>query len=219
MNRSNVALQRAPDPDTLRQLARRDHEGPFFRVHKRRHAQDDGCWWFAGSTPQKPPGGRFDLPEPRGTLYLAETPLAAAREIYGRYLASGVPVPVTSVADRLVSRIQGRLCDLGDLTDKDALKVGVTHEINTLNDYEVTASWAIAAFRAGFRGLCYYLRFSPNISMAIAYFGEAGPHKPVGLECSASQPLAKVLHDEGVTVCDLPSSEDAVDDTQDVDTL
>lgn len=217
MHRSNVALRRAPDPAVLHQLASCERTGPFFREHQKRPGDDYGCWWFSGTKTGSSPGGRFDLQRPRGTLYLAESPLAAALERCGRYLASGRPIPVTAVADRVVTQLEGTLCALGDLTDKHAVKVGITQEINTLNDYEITASWAIAADRARFQGLKYTPRFSAEPVGAIAYFGTAGAHKPPELSISSSKPLAKVLDGEGYSVSRLPSVQEAADNSLDVD--
>ncbi|MGN6634758.1 MAG: RES domain-containing protein, partial [Oryzihumus sp.] len=55
----------------------------------RAHLAANGPWWFSHDG-----GGRFDLPAPRGTCYLATDPAAAVRERLGAVLG-GVPyVPV-----------------------------------------------------------------------------------------------------------------------------
>lgn len=217
LSRSEIAFQRAPRPDILSQLSGIDVEGPFFRVHQERPDEDRGCWWFAGTEECAVPGGRFDLLLPRGTLYLAETPLAAALEFCGRYLAHGLPIPVTAVAGRIVSQVHGKLTHLGDLTHKEAPKVGVTREIYSLGNYEITTSWAIGLAHLKYRGLEYYPRFSTDNAAAYAVFGQAGRHKPAELTLVSVETLGKVLHAEGSTPRQLPSQQDAVDDTAEVE--
>ena len=217
LSRAEIALQPAPGPDILNQLPGVEVEGPFFRVHQERPDEHRGCWWFAGTEQGAVPPGRFDLQSPRGTLYLAETPLAAALESCGRYLAHGIPIPVTAVAGRLVSQIHGELTYLGDLTHTEAPKVGVTREISSLDNYEVTTSWAIGLDRLKYRGLKYYPRFSTDTAAAYALFGKAGAHKPAELTAVSAETLGNVLHAEGFTPRQLPSPQDAVDDTAEVE--
>lgn len=215
MNRSDVALRPAPGPELLQWLPRVDAHGPHYRVHQERPGTDGGCWWFAGTERSSEPEGRFDLPIPRGTLYLAETRLAAALELCGRYLAGRVPIPVTAVEGRVVSKIEGKLADLGDLTDKDAAKVGVTREISSIDNYKVTVSWASGADALSFNGLKYNPRFSTANDAAFSIFGDAGPNVPAGLSISSAISLGQVLHEEGFAPKHLPSMKEAVDDSID----
>lgn len=215
MKRSDVALQPAPGPEVLKWLPRVNADGPHFRVHQERPGIDGGCWWFAGIEGRSEPGGRFDLPVPRGTLYLAETRLAAALELCGRYLAGRVPIPVTAIEGRVVSQIEGKLTDLGDLTDKDAAKVGVTREISSIDSYKITVSWASGADALSFNGLKYNPRFSTANDAALAIFGDAGANVPTGLSISSAVSLGQVLYEEGFAPKNLPSMKEAIDDSVD----
>lgn len=212
MSRSEAALGPAPGPEAIRRLPCTSARGTFFREHQKRAGADRGCWWFSGTAAGEPPEGRFDLPAPRGTLYLAETDRVTARERCGRFLAHHSPIPVTFVEGRVVSTLVGAMDDLADLTHEQAAEAGVTREINTIDDYTLTATWAVGTEQEGFTGLQYFPRFSTGRDMAFAIFGDAGAHAPPGFSISAVTPLAGVLSREGIGIHLLPSAHDAVDD-------
>lgn len=160
MKRADRALRSAPAATALARLPRAVLAEVVHREHADRPREDRGCWWFASVAPLAEPSGRFDLPAPRGTLYVAETAGAAARERCGRFLAAGTPIPEDDVYGRVVSRITASLSGLGDLTSPDAATVGVTGEIHTVDDYRLTTTWSAAADAAGFSGLRYTPRFT-----------------------------------------------------------
>ena len=219
MRRADRALRSAPDAKTLARLPRTAIAGVVHREHADRPRGDRGCWWFASFTRAAEPFGRFDLSDPRGTCYVAETAGAAARERFGRFLAAGTPIPEDEVYDRVVSRITASLSALGDLTSPDAAVVGVTGEIHTVDDYRLTATWSAAADAAGFSGLRYTPRFTRGGEAAFAVFGPAGSAPPEGFAVEDVVPLADVLVDMGVLPRVLPRAEEAVDDTVDVSDL
>ncbi|WP_169925917.1 RES domain-containing protein [Serinibacter salmoneus] len=130
-----------------------------------------GPWWFASGT-----GGRFNLDEPRGSLYLASSAEAAARERIGGPLAQAGVVPATLVEDRAVSAIAlDASVEAADLTARDALRHGVVcHELCTMTPYDVPRAWAAAFDAAGFGGIVGTIRFSPPTERALTVFGGAG---------------------------------------------
>ncbi|MGP5088583.1 RES domain-containing protein [Brachybacterium tyrofermentans] len=216
MNRSDAALQPVSDAHEISGLPRASSQGTFYREHQERPGEDGGCWWFSGTAAGASPEGRFDLPTPRGSLYLAETARVASRERCGRFLAHRSPIPVTFVEGRVISTVDGALRDLADLTHDDAADVGTTREIGTLDDYVVTCTWAVAASLEGFTGLRYFPRFTTGNGKAFAVFGDAGAHVPAGFSITSVAPLASVLAHEGVPPRMIPSSWEAVDDGEDV---
>lgn len=215
MKRADRALRSAPAATALARLPRAVLAEVVHREHADRPREDRGCWWFASVAPLAEPSGRFDLPAPRGTLYVAETAGAAARERCGRFLAAGTPIPEDDVYGRVVSRITASLSGLGDLTSPDAATVGVTGEIHTVDDYRLTTTWSAAADAAGFSGLRYTPRFTPGGEAAFAVFGPAGSAPPEGFAVEDVVPLADVLAGMGVLPRVLPRADEAVDDTVD----
>jgi len=190
----------------------------MFREHEDRRDPDHGCWWFSGTPEGQTPEGRFDLPLPEGTFYLAETAVASALERCGRYLAQRMPIPVTAIEKRVVSTVIGRVNGLGDFTNTRSVAIGVTSEIGTVDDYSLTATWAIGASKNGMSGVKYHPRFSTGPDSAFALFGAAGVHRAPGLSVTAVRTLAEVLAGEGIVPRLIPSeAEAAVDEADDID--
>lgn len=226
MKRSDLALREAPDLSTFRRVPRASFAGTVYREHADRLGDDRGCWWYSSTPGGGEPEGRFDLEEPaddreqrRGTLYVAETPAASARERCGRFLAARAPIPETLVVGRVVSSIVGEAPDLGDLTHPDAALIGVTGEIHSVNDYRLTATWAAAADALGLAGLKYLPRFTPGGEVAYALFGPAGPTAPEGFLIVGVRTLAEVLVEMGAHPRAIPQQADVVDDEAEIDEL
>lgn len=141
-------------------------EQPLHRAHHR----DRGPWWFSSS------GGRFDLPVPLGTCYLADTPLAALRERLGPVLARCGSVPASLLEESVISRLRvPENHRLADLQAAQASRFGVTRELETMVPYAVPQAWARAFHTAGLRGVRYGPRFSTGQLSSFAVFGGAGP--------------------------------------------
>jgi len=117
-----------------------------YRTHRARFAP----WWFGNGL-----GGRFDLPGPDGTCYVAETSLITLLETWG-----GIQlVPSTEIADRAVSTLAvTRDLHVADTTSNAAIRFGMTAEISTTPDYDLTQQWAQALRAAGFDGIRYWAR-------------------------------------------------------------
>lgn len=148
-----------------------------FRAHQRRRCP----WWFSSG------GGRFDLPVPRGTCYLASSALVAVRERLGPVLAGRSAVPAAALDGVVVSRLRlgrpsgaapqragERVLRLANVRVAAAADFGVTRELESMTPYDVPVRWAAAFDGAGFDGVWYGPRFSPGAAGAIAAFGPAG---------------------------------------------
>lgn len=196
-------------------LPRTSADGPLFREHEDREGADRGCWWFSCTGTDEEPQGRFDLPAPRGSLYLAESAQVAARERCGRFLAHHRPIPVTFVEGRVVSTVEGSARDIADFTHHDAAECGATREISTIDDYILTTTWSAAADDADFAGVKYSPRFSTGADAAYALFGSAGAHPPEEFTITSVSSLPEVLAREGIGARVIPTTREAVDDEAD----
>lgn len=136
----------------------------------RAHRSDRGPWWFGSDG-----SGRFDLPAPRGTCYVALDPASALRERVGPVLAAARAVPESLLEDVVVSQLA--LADdreVADLQSRSAGEHGVTRELETMVPYAVPQAWARALDAAGHEGVGYGPRFTPGDCSAVALFDEAG---------------------------------------------
>jgi RES domain len=142
----------------------------------RAHLVSRGPWWFGHDG-----AGRFDVPAPRGTCYLATDPVTALRERIGPVLGAAPAVPETLVADVVVSALPSpRAWRVADLQVAAAGSYGVTRELGTMVPYAVPQAWARAFDAVGHDGVAYGPRFTPGDSSAVAVFDEAGaPDWPV----------------------------------------
>jgi len=143
-----------------------------WRAHARRPGPSAGAWWFAST-----PDGRFDLEAPKGTCYLAGDAITALRERLGPTLAGVNSIEAADVDKVAVSRLavpRGR--DLADTTAADAVKVpGLTREICTVVDYELTRAWAAWFDNQHCGGVQYSARHTTALtSLSYALFGKAG---------------------------------------------
>jgi hypothetical protein len=135
------------------------------------HAADVIPWFFDVS-----PDGRFNLAE-SGTCYLAEDPLGAFVEKFGRLLRPGGVIPEPLIDTQRLSRLRPSKVSVVDLTDPKVLGlVGLTAEIHSTTDYNVTQGWALAFQDAGYAGIRYKARHDPRSQLVcIALFGSDKP--------------------------------------------
>lgn len=168
----------------------------------RAHRADRGPWWFSSYDPVSDhPSGRFDLPVPRGTCYLASSARGAARERMGKHTTT-----VVHVDDGLRGTVISALAasdwgSVADLEHVDAPLYGVTRELATSGPYEISAAWA-AALDAVAGGVRYLLRFGiPDSGYAL--FGAAGEN---GARPADPDPVAilDVLAELGYQLLDAP---------------
>lgn len=193
-------------PDSPRALARfpRTRRLPR-RIH--RLCERSGVWWFAtlGSG-----GGRFDLPAPEGSCYLADDLGTALAEKLLRRPKSIVP------AQRLRELWHARVAvlrapPLADLTSRSVAAWGVNAEIHVALDYARPRAWAARLRSAGAPGLRYAVRSDPALTArAVALFGAAGLHAraPAGMRTHVSRldtdAAARLLTARGVRVLPIP---------------
>jgi hypothetical protein len=207
--RSRSAL--GEPPDDLSGFPARRVIGRWFREHAARPDEPgDGCWFFTSHEPTAEPTGRFDLPTPQGTCYLAEEETTAARERCGRFLAARMPVPSGFVAGRVVSSVYPKIGKAADATHHDVPRCGVTRELFSIDDYPLTSRWARAFRAADFEALVHQPRFSTHAASACAVFGQQGidPMRRV----AGQRPLEQVLATMGVAVVPPPGSSAQPDD-------
>jgi hypothetical protein len=131
------------------------------------HPADVTPWFFDIG-----PDGRFNLAE-SGTCYLAEEPIGAFVEKFGRLLRPGGVIPEPLVDAQRLSKLRPPKAKVVDLTDPSVLGlVGLTAEIHSTTDYDLTQGWALALQEAGYDGIRYRARHDPRGQLAsIALFG------------------------------------------------
>ena len=143
-------------------------------------------WWFAARSNEG--GGRFDLPAPEGTSYLADDLDTALGEKLLRRPKKIVP------AQRLRELFHARIAviqppGLADLTSKKATGWGINAEIHVSLDHAKPRAWAARLRATGARGLRYASRSDPAlVGRAVALFGAAGLHTraPAGMRTLVS---------------------------------
>ena len=197
--REHIALGPPPsDPEALHGFPRwaLTTERTLFRAH----STSNGPWWFASA-----PGGRWDLPTPHGTVYLADSPETALRERIGRVLSSRSSLTAAEADASCVSRLHvPENVRLADLCSHRAADYGITREIHTLTPYVVTQAWAVAFHAGGAGGVRYDARFSTGRARAYAGFGDAGARRWPG--DPAPIPGRDVAAAAGIDVIPVPHS-------------
>lgn len=161
------------------------------------HAADVSPWFFDAG-----PDGRFNLAD-AGTCYLAEKPIGAFVEKFGRLLRPGGVIPEPLVDSQRLSRLRPPKVSVVDLADPRVLGLaGLTAEIHATTDYGLTQSWAKALREAGYAGIRHKARHDPRGQpVSIALFGSDKPPRsaaktmaiPVGLIHEASTFAITVL--------------------------
>lgn len=176
--------------------------GPWWRAYAARpDDDDDGFWWFSSSM-----GGRFDLPEPDGTCYLANDPEVSAREYLGAFCLDN-RVTFEAVKGRKVAMVKfGEVPRLAHLCSPAAISVaGMTREIHTTPDYEKTQAWALYFKTKGFEGVHYLPRHTmDNDHRSYALFGRKSDPHPMP---EGERMLIDVVREAGIEVTTPPPSD------------
>lgn len=161
---------------------------PLWRIH----AADAAPWFFDVG-----PDGRFNLAE-SGTCYLAEEPIGAFVEKFGRLLRPGGAIPEPLVDAQRLSRLRPPKAEVVDLTEPAVLGlVGLTAEIHSTTDYDLTQGWALALQEAGYAGIRYKARHDPRGQLiSIALFGKSTP--PRGKVATTAIPV-DLIHEASAT--------------------
>lgn len=125
---------------------------------RRAHRTGRSPWYFSSDD-----YGRFNLPAPAGTCYLAADMHTALRERFGHDLVEHGLISWEFATETVVSTLSvPRQRQLADLCADDAVKFGVTREIFTLasDSYAKTRQWARSLHNNGSRGIRYQSRFT-----------------------------------------------------------
>jgi hypothetical protein len=177
-------------------------ERTLWRVARDGH----GPWWF-GSSLQ----GRFDLPPPDGTCYLASDDLGALLEILGPDLLPGAGAPSSLLAGRRLWAVSvPRRQRLADTIGERAV-AWVTGELSTITPYHLPQVWALAFRRNGFDGLRYAARHrTGRRPFVVALFGTAGERAwGAGRRVTIDEMHRKRLADRcGILLFDVPSDDE-----------
>ncbi|WP_345345301.1 RES family NAD+ phosphorylase [Rhodococcus olei] len=133
----------------------------------RTHGAKFAPWWFGTSL-----GGRFDLPGPDGTCYTAESALITLLETW-----CGIQlVPSSEIAQRAISVVAvTRDLHVADATSNAAIQFGMTSEISTTSDYDLTQQWAQTLRAADYDGIRYWARHEmTHVDACYALFAQSG---------------------------------------------
>ena len=171
------------------------------------HRASREVWWF-GSTP--PGHGRFDLPAPDGSAYLAATLDAAVLESMQAHFGRGAVLPSSALRARQLSsvRVPAGSPPAVDLTAPALVALGATAALWAGPDRARTQRWATELHGAGHQAIHHGIQHDPAGALrAFTLFDRAGAHAPWGLpwpaptteraDCDA---VVAVLTGHGVTV-------------------
>lgn len=203
-SRAVLHLAQPPPPPHLKSaFPSRDY--PAGTTVFRSHAHGLGPRWFSHSG-----AGRFDLADPDGTCYVAESEVVTLLETWGGLQV----VPSYVAAERDSSRLHlGNGVTVADLTSNLAVQYGVTSEIFTTTDYGLTQLWASAFRQAGFGGIRYWARHDlAHTAACLAWFGPADPSKSLagfGVDATDHLPdrsdlLDQLERETGITILAVP---------------
>ncbi|HET6949247.1 MAG TPA: RES family NAD+ phosphorylase [Acidimicrobiales bacterium] len=202
--RQTPSIGSPPPPDQLASF-------PVWHVHAgtrlyRVTSAGLGPWWFSSDAQ-----GRFDLPPPRGTCYLADDAIGALLEVLG---------PIVVVSPGWAHRLRlwhlglPDQCSAADTTVRAARGFGVTAELAAITPYDLPQRWAAAFVAAGHQGVRYRVRHDPSGSRALALFGAAGERVrwPRGRGLPVDDDLLALLTKQtGVRVAPVPRLADLGD--------
>lgn len=153
--------------------------------------------------------GRFDLPEPDGTCYLASDESSALAELIGPEVESGLISAEFLRVRRLVRLRVPHAIIVSDSTSRKATRFGVTGEIGSVVPYDCPQAWAAKLRAGGSAGIVYWLRHDPSRMEGVALFGPHGERSDWPWEDEESkgiQPrLIELLREDfGIEVREIP---------------
>ena len=135
-------------------------------------------WWFASAPADPFAGGRYDLPAPAGTCYLARTVAGAVLEALQVHLAN---LPAAELAARGAVRAEAPIGmpPAADLTDPAGVQLGLTSAVWAGTDRPLTQRWAAAFRRDGWWALHGGIQHDLTGTLrAVTLFDQAGVHEP-----------------------------------------
>lgn len=176
-----------------------------FRNHDLRTGGDNGAWWFSSAPSNPNDGGRYDLPTPDGTCYLAMSEAGAVWERIGPDHAKFGWVWSDLLDNRVISELHlPHDVSAADISNADAAVYRVTNELITTSDYALTQDWARTLHQHGFDAVISSLRFSPGGDKGLALFGPTGAPDPAWDGDPDPAPIKPLVHLLGIDVIDRP---------------
>lgn len=169
-------------------------------LHRVFAARRSSPWWFAALPhPATDPEahGRFDLPAPLGSCYLALTPVAAVLETFVHF-AGRLPDNELRARRRAEVVAPDSAPPAANLAAPSSRGAGVTAALWAGGDRALTQSWALALHRAGWRALHSGVAHDPAGRLrAVTLFDAAGEHPPY--DSPSEWPVQlRTLHDDEV---------------------
>lgn len=158
--------------------------------------------------------GRFDLPPPDGTCYVASDDLGALLEVLGPSLLPGSGAPASLLEGRHLRALRTpRLHRVADTLAEKAV-AWVTAELSTITPYRLPQAWARAFRRSGFEGIRYAARHrTARRPFAVALFGPAGEllawSRGRRVRISAEH-RARLASRCGIVVFDVPAEDELI---------
>lgn len=196
-----------PHPDQLASFPSRTLKAgrSIFRLHHR----DLGPFWFA-STPEDSEGGnRFDLAAPEGASYWALQPVVSVLETLARRPIRTLPSDLLERYALCEATLPDDLDKIANVPVKAARRFGLTAEIHTTDNRNLTRSWAQAWFAAGFRAVIALPRHDvTGRHRTLTLWGPQGEHQPYGWTWHVTTgPVGSVVDDLdrwGIRVMPIP---------------
>lgn len=144
-------------------------------------------WWFCSAPGPSARetgdggGGRFDLPSPDGTCYLATSPAAAILEALGDFSGGVLPVSALLSRSMMEARAPQGSPSMADVTAERAAGFGLGAPLWADGRRQLTQHWARRIRGAGWPGIHYGASHDPSgWSRCVALFDEHGAHPPWG---------------------------------------
>jgi len=162
-----------------RQKLRARHLYRVWRAELPDGSRREDPWWFASAETEAALGGRFDLPSPMGTCYLATRPEAAVLEALQMRLTL-LPAPELRARRLATCTAPDDAPDAAMLTARRlAGEWGITAELWAGRDRALTRRWAQAIRRDGWWALYAGVSHDPSGRLrAVALFDHQGAHPP-----------------------------------------
>lgn len=153
------------------------------RLHRVFRSDRLSAWFFASVPTGGDPGssGRFDLPHPDGTCYVADSAVGAVLETFQHLEGGLLPDAELRRRARLEVVAPSSSPPAVNLAAARARGAGVTLELFATPDRALTQRWAVQLRRAGHRALWHAQRHDPTGRLRTAtLFDQAGTHAPYG---------------------------------------
>jgi hypothetical protein len=192
-----VPLGEPPAPVVLARLTPIKVAGRV--LHRVFRADRPAPWWFGSAPPDPQEGGRFDLPSPDGTCYLATSAVGAVLEAFQDFGRGVLPLSELRIRARAQVTAPVAAPPAAQLTSARARAVGVTQSLWAGQDRALTQRWAVALRRAGWLALWHGTQHDPTTTIrSVTLFDAAGEHPPYD-DAKGWAPAVYPLEDDRAT--------------------